>query len=102
MHEHLERDPPTWGPYEVMDEDRIRMVEREVMVHADPDRFIYPEAYHLATHYVRARWKELTGKRLGWEKMPWFWQMDVVDEGGVWWQRSGHAARNHARLSIAW
>lgn len=93
LREHLVRDPPTWGTHQVMNEERIRRIEDEVMIRADPDRFLMPEAYWVAVLYVRDRWKDFTGRNLGWHFQPWFWQMDIQDEEGWWIQRDSKAHR---------
>lgn len=99
MHEHLER-PDCWYKKRI-GEHGLRLIEDELMAICNPDKDIMPTQYHRAVNYVRARARDFTGMQMQMSWLPWFFQMDVVDEEDKWYQQNGRVARTHHR-TIEW
>lgn len=99
MRRHLER-PDCWYK-RVIREDRLKLIEQELWTICNPDKGIMPTQYHRAVNYVRSRVADFAGRPMSMKHLPWFFQMDVVDEEERWYQLNGRVAR-HCHLSIEW
>ena len=99
MREHIYR-PDCWYTHAI-GESNLRLMEDELGVVCNPDKGIMPTQYHRAVEYVRARSKDFSGKRMTYKWIVWFFQMDIVIDGEVWWLRNGQMRRN-SHKSIEW
>jgi hypothetical protein len=99
--ENLDRPYKNWWSEKLT--PWFTVLEQELRSVANPDRLLAPHAYWQACEYIRERTRSLTGKKIHWRNLTWFFDMDIQQEDGRWWRKTdGRLLYQGARRDYRW
>jgi len=104
LKQHLPARPLVQQYQRRLGNDRVRLLERELMYEIDPDKMTPPEAKQRAVEYVRRRISEMLGykRELGPAVAAWFFQTEIPVGGNRYVGPRVERGRRGPRTYVDW